>query len=37
MEGIEVLREKFIAAEDGAVRLESREKLIDNPDFPCVK
>jgi len=37
MDGIEVLRENFIAAEGGAVRLESREKLIDNPDFPCVR
>jgi hypothetical protein len=37
MDGIEVLREKFIAAGDGAVRLESREKLIDNLDFPCAK
>jgi len=37
MDGTEVLREKFIAGQDGVVRLESREKLIDNLDFQCVK
>jgi len=37
MDGTEVLREKFIAGQDGVVRLESREKRIDNLDFPCVR
>jgi hypothetical protein len=36
MDGTEVLREKFVAAEDGVVHLESRKRLINNPDFPCV-
>jgi len=35
LDGTEILREKFIAAEDGAVRLESREKLIGDFDFLC--
>jgi hypothetical protein len=37
MDGIEVVREEFAAAEGGVVRLESRTKLIDNPDFPCTE
>jgi hypothetical protein len=37
MDGTETLREKFIAADDGAVRLESREKLIGNVEFVCVE
>lgn len=36
MDGTEVLREKFIAAQDGVVHLESRKRLINNADFPCV-
>jgi len=35
LDGTEILREKFVAAQDGAVRLESREKLIGDPDFLC--
>jgi hypothetical protein len=35
LDGTEILREKFIAAQDGAVRLESREKLIGDLDFLC--
>jgi len=37
MDGLEVLREAFVAAPDGVVRLESRKKLINNADFPCVE
>jgi hypothetical protein len=36
LDGTGILRERFIAAEDGAVRLESREKLIVDPDFLCL-
>jgi len=35
LDGTEILREKFVAAQDGDVRLESREKLIGDPDFLC--